>query len=68
MRDKNAKKNSKPFSFKFCWTSCILLMYQLGVYLNVPLIEKYYLISFTALIAYLIFEDYKGIKNYLKYQ
>ncbi|WP_069649782.1 hypothetical protein [Caloranaerobacter ferrireducens] len=44
------------------------LMYKAGIYLNVPLLEKYYLIPFTALIAYLIFEDYKGIKNYLKYQ
>ncbi|SHH83221.1 hypothetical protein SAMN02745135_02322 [Caloranaerobacter azorensis DSM 13643] len=44
------------------------LMYRVGIYLNVPLLQKYYLIPFTALIAYMVFEDYKEIKNYLRYE
>ncbi|SHH89868.1 hypothetical protein SAMN02745135_02596 [Caloranaerobacter azorensis DSM 13643] len=44
------------------------LMYKAEIYLNVPLLQKYYLIPLAVLIAYMVFEDYKEIKNYLEYQ
>lgn len=44
------------------------LMYKVGIYLNVPLLQKYYLIPLSVLVAYMVFEDYKEIKNYLRYE
>ncbi len=39
------------------------LMYQFGVYMDIPLVEQYFVIPLAILIGYLAKEDYKELRK-----